>query len=347
MKTPSLSVIVAVRNVEKYLPKMLSSIDGQRKFLHELIFIEDGSADRTAVILEQFIRNRNNVHLLKINPTGVSFARNWGLQKATGDFVLFLDGDDLFNEFFFEKMLNAVKEDTDVVVCRSRELDDVTGLSCSQHWAVRKDNYPNNGNQVFYKYLGWAWDKIFRREFLLKNGIQFPNLQNSEDLVFVYKALLLTNKVEVIDDELIYHRVSNSLSLSNLRSKHVSDAYNAVKQLHDFLISNQKISEKNSVCFQEWAADFILWAYKIEKSSLEELKKSFPIIQWNELTYKKKLYFKPLDLKLNYILSSLPSPIRKFYFLLFFLKKYGVKRFLIRTLSETLKTILKLKGKFL
>ena len=61
MKTPSLSVIVAVRNVEKYLPKMLSSIDGQRKFLHELIFIEDGSADGTAVILEEFVKNRNNI----------------------------------------------------------------------------------------------------------------------------------------------------------------------------------------------------------------------------------------------------------------------------------------------
>lgn len=56
MKTPSLSVIVAVRNVEKYLPKMLSSIDGQRKFLHELIFIEDGSADGTAVIWKSLLR---------------------------------------------------------------------------------------------------------------------------------------------------------------------------------------------------------------------------------------------------------------------------------------------------
>ena len=129
MKTPSLSVIVAVRNVEKYLPKMLSSIDGQRKFLHELIFIEDGSADGTAVILEEFVKNRNNIHLLKINPSGVSFARNLGLQKATGDFVLFLDGDDFFNEFFFEKMLNAVKEDTDVVVCCSREPVSYTHLT--------------------------------------------------------------------------------------------------------------------------------------------------------------------------------------------------------------------------
>lgn len=346
MKTPSLSVIVAVRNVEKYLPKMLSSIDGQRKFLHELIFIEDGSADGTAFILEQFVKNRKNVHLLKINPSGVSVARNLGLKKATGDFVLFLDGDDYFNEFFFEKMLGAVKEDTDVVICRSREFDDVTGLSCSQHWAVRTVSSSYNDDQVFYKYLGWAWDKIFRREFLLKNGIQFPNLRNSEDLVFVYKALLLTNKVEVVDDELIYHRVSNSLSLSNLRSNHVSDAYDAVKQLHDFQISNKKITVKNSVCFQEWAADFILWAYKIEKSSLDELTKSFPIIHWNELIYKNKLYFKPLDLKLYYVLSDLPPPMRKFYFLLFFLKKYGTKRFLIRALSETLKNIGKLKDKF-
>lgn len=269
-KKKELSVIITVFNLSDVLIPCLKSIENQSVKPLEVIIIDDGSTDSSSQIIEQFLIRNPNWECFYTNNKGVSSARNFGVRKAKGEYLLILDGDDVFDKNFFSLMLNETKSSPDIVICGAWELDNLTNLSVPLYWNIRTKYLPKesgfsaeqlDGN-VFYSFMGWAWDKMYRREFLIKNDLFFPELHNSEDLVFVYESLVLAKSIRILKDRLIFHRVNRSNSLSNSLAKYPKEYTKALDYIEKALKKSPEIFSREKQCYLAWKADFSLWAIK-------------------------------------------------------------------------------------
>lgn len=213
------SVIIPVYNLEKYIKACVKMFQNQTYADFELIFINDGSKDNTLEILKTF--NDSRIKIFSIEKSNAGMARNFGLSKAAGKWIIFFDGDDICENTFLEKMTAKAEEfDTDVAICASNEyiekkqkfsnhrvshlletIDDSL-QNCAKNLHEIKDNTLLE--------LAEPWNKIYKKEFLISNGIKFPNLPNSEDLPFAYQVLLNAEKISFVKEILVSRRIRKS-----------------------------------------------------------------------------------------------------------------------------------------
>ena len=117
IKRPKVSIIVPVYNAEEYLEQCLDSIVNQTLKDIEIILVDDNSTDKSPVIMCEYQKNDSRINILKGKGTGAGGARNVGLEKAKGDYLLFLDADDFFELNMAEKMYNrGVETNSDIVI---------------------------------------------------------------------------------------------------------------------------------------------------------------------------------------------------------------------------------------
>ena len=117
LSRPLLSVIVPVYRVETYLPKCLDSLVGQTYADLEIILVDDGSPDRSGAICDEYAARDSRIVVIHQENRGASQARNAGLDRATGEFVAFVDSDDYLDFSMYENLMKAVVEyDADIVI---------------------------------------------------------------------------------------------------------------------------------------------------------------------------------------------------------------------------------------
>lgn len=213
------SVIIPVYNLEKYIKGCVKMFQNQTYADFELIFVNDGSTDKSLEILKSFDDSR--IKIFNVEKSNAGMARNFGLNKANGKWIIFFDGDDICKNTFLEKMVKKAEEfDTDVAICASNEyiekkqkfsnhrvshlletIDDSL-QNCAKNLHEIKDNTLLE--------LAEPWNKIYKKEFLISNGIKFPNLPNSEDLPFAYQVLLNAEKISFVKEILVSRRIRKS-----------------------------------------------------------------------------------------------------------------------------------------
>ena len=142
--------------------------------------------------------------VLQQQNNGAGVARNYGMTKATGEYLAFLDSDDLYEPAMLQEMyVTAKKDDLDVIVCRVDAFDDKTGESRNFSWTIKEKKLPNvkpfSGLDVqkdfFSIFVWWPWDKLFKKSYIDKLGIQFQNLRTTNDLFFVAAATIKADKI--------------------------------------------------------------------------------------------------------------------------------------------------------
>ena len=116
---PKISIIVPVYNVEKYIERCLKSLVNQTLQDIEIIIVNDGSQDKSEEIIEKYVKeNHNKIKYYEKSNGGLSSARNYGIEYATGEYIAFLDSDDYVETNMYEEMYNlAKKENADMVEC--------------------------------------------------------------------------------------------------------------------------------------------------------------------------------------------------------------------------------------
>ena len=194
------SIIVPVYQVEKYLRKCLDSLVKQTLPEIEIIIINDGSPDQSQVIIDEFQQN----YPLKIKSFikengGLSDARNFGLDRATGEFIGFVDSDDEVSKTMFEEMYSlAIKHQAEMVICNLQKVDehgDVTQKLTQIPNMPEKINLRENFS-VFSDLSYFACNKIFKRELFenkrFKKGIHFEDIQLIPQLLLKCKTIAQT-----------------------------------------------------------------------------------------------------------------------------------------------------------
>jgi len=189
---PKVSIVLPVYNKEEYLPTTLNSLLSQSYQDWELIAVDDGSTDTSGEILEHFARRDPRITLVSQENRGVSAARNSGLSKAAGEWVWFVDADDVPNkDFLADVFACSIDEKVGIIVGNYERLEKnrtVTQVEIEERGCISAKQFPD----LFMKYQyhtgfwGYLWNKLINRKQLLSSNVKFQEgLTLAEDLKFM------------------------------------------------------------------------------------------------------------------------------------------------------------------
>ena len=207
----TVSIIIPVYNLEEHLKNLFKSIESQENINgFEFIFIDDGSEDNSLKILKEYAENKPFIKIFSGSNKGVSFVRNKGLDNATGDYILFIDGDDIIDKDYCSTIRNKLKNfDGD---CFFFGMDEINN----------SDKTISKFPQTCY-YKGIITDKVLsdflrrkilikifaicvKKELIEKNDIRFDeDTKYGEDLFFIWKVLLNLKEIDCIEKSLYYY----------------------------------------------------------------------------------------------------------------------------------------------
>ena len=262
---PVVSVVIPAYNASRYVAQTLQSVCDQTLDDIEVIVVDDGSTDETAAIVAGFCERDARVRLLSQPNSHAGVARNRGMAEASGEYLYFLDADDLVERTALATMVEGARScDADVVVCRSRKLDVRTGATEGIYYALRDWplRTPLTQEQVaqtlFRSVVGWPWDKLFRREFVAAHGLEFQSLRSTNDAYFVFVAMALARTTYCVPEVLVTHRVNDSSSVSNTRGASWDNSLIAARAIGQRL-RDEGIYGLFERTYLNWCVDFTKW----------------------------------------------------------------------------------------
>lgn len=208
-----LSVIIPVYNTEKYLSKCLDSVVAAVDSDAEVLVINDGSPDHSEEIIEEYVKRFPRIfRYFKKENGGLSDVKNFGLARAEGEFVIFLDSDDFIEPEMYREMLKAAEQENAEVVTCDIYMDYEDGTPRQVVPCASK-----RGKTVFERILDtWlmpaSWNKLVRRE--LYRGLDFPKGLNNEDVCVTPVVLARANKIKTLHKS-YYHYLQRAGSIQN------------------------------------------------------------------------------------------------------------------------------------
>lgn len=185
-----ISVIVPVYNAALFLDEMIKSVLKQTYKNWELLLVENGSQDTSAVICKAYAQHYDQIHMIETTNTSIGSARNIGIEQAKGDYLFFVDADDyLASNTIFEDLLKvAVSGSVDIVVCNYERLWKGKLLPAASHAAFSKfdPNLEEFRFQGFFSVgsLSYVWNKLYRKQFLTDHALRFEEYDYAEDKLF-------------------------------------------------------------------------------------------------------------------------------------------------------------------
>lgn len=221
MRRPKLSVVVIAFNNELYIEEALQSLQEQTYTNFEVVVVNDFSSDRTGELIDHFVEGKTNftaIHLPE-NSGGCSTPRNTGIANSTGEYVMFLDGDDWYTVTACEKMVEAIER---------------TGSDFVAGQVIRTNNYEIWYHKQLYsierinlnirEFMGMLFDslsvnKIYKRSFLDAHQLRFPEGIHYEDIVFTGKAYFLAESFSIIPEPVYYWRVVENSDVKSITNR--------------------------------------------------------------------------------------------------------------------------------
>ena len=221
----SVSVIVPVYNVEKYLDECLSSLVNQTLSELEIIVVNDGTKDNSQSIIDHYVKQYPNkvVSLIKENG-GLGDARNYGIPYAKGEYIGFVDSDDIVHLEMVEKMFNKAKlEDSDLVLCDLEYFYETSSEKMVKEGLVQIENIDVN-KTVFLSPL-FAWNKLYRRSLFIESGLKYPIGLWYEDIPVTVPFFTLAKKISYVHETLIYYRQRSTSIMGSVDNPKVKDIF--------------------------------------------------------------------------------------------------------------------------
>lgn len=294
------SVIIPVYNVEKYLEECLESVVNQTLSDIEIICIDDGSADKSFEILQQYAEKDSRIKIFKQENQGAAAARNNGLDKAIGDYLYFLDSDDYIKSDCLEKMYNKITlENSDICVCQSETLLDseqkikVGGVSKIKKVSDRnKFNVYDIPNVIFEFCNIPAFTKLYKADFIKNNKIKFQEIKTCNDVFFNFFSLTLANSITTVPEALVIYRSEQKNNLSANRGKHINCVLEAFSLLKTELEKQNLFSLVEESFYKRAVSCFNYEIGRLEKSQrVTWAKKLFSFVPAEYMNIRQNMTF--------------------------------------------------------
>lgn len=218
----NLSIIVPCYNVEEYLPKCLESILNQTYKDFELICINDESSDKTLEIIEAYAKKDARVKIINQKKKGISVARNEGLKQSVGKYIGFVDSDDFIEPETYEVAIKTLEEKkadivywgTKIEVSETSNISEKTVRKVETYHKLKRTGLILGADEIINNVTFTIWNKLFKKEIITENKIEFPLGRFFEDNEFILKYLLFCNSMYCLD-RLYYHYVQRKKSVMN------------------------------------------------------------------------------------------------------------------------------------
>jgi len=276
----AVSVIIPVFNAGNYLRQCINSVISQTLRDIEIICIDDGSTDDSSRILHEYSQRDFRIKLIEQTNKGVGVARNTGLELSNGKYVLFLDADDYIEPDLLESaFVEAEASNADFVMFDAYCFDDESGIKLDSDWIVKTELLPDTRTfsvkdipkHIFTFSYNVVWNKLYRKDFVLKSGLFFLHLPNSQDSYFACMSLALAKKINYIDRKLIHYRRNNKLSISSglFTNAGTKNLMSAMKRISSELEGLEFFSSIKQSFFN-YSTNLLLWALNKSKNSVYE-----------------------------------------------------------------------------
>ena len=295
-----ISVVIPVYKVEQYLRRCINSILGQSYKNIEIILIDDGSPDKCGKICDEYKKKDSRIKVIHKVNGGLSEARNYGIDVATGEYIIFVDSDDFVNENMCEILLsNAKKYSADIVGCNFKEV--FTNNKSKINEQKMKNNIEIYSNIEMIKQLYFnlttdknvVWNKIYKRKIFFDKKIRFPVGILHEDDYIIYKLYYKANKVVYINDILYYYFRHENTITYNFSNKNIIDLIKG--RIEQYFFIKDKNENLNNI-IKAHSIDFYFYINKlILKNNMNKNIDVFKILK----NYKKMIIEENKNILLN------------------------------------------------
>ncbi|MBQ4058958.1 MAG: glycosyltransferase family 2 protein [Lachnospiraceae bacterium] len=252
MRNVKVSVIIPFYNGEEYADATMNALMTQTLHDIEIICVDDDSTDDTYNKLMAFSKEDNRISVYKQKKSNAGAARNLGFRYATGEYLLFLDSDDLYERDLIEKLyIEAKNKDADVCVCDADQFNVVNGKCIVKPQYLRRKLIPDNlpfsrktiGKYILYFTNSAPWNKMIKREFMLHNQILFQEIDRANDQYFSIMCLMLAERITVVKERLVHYKVNQEHNLTAKYSETPLCSYQAMLKVKDTLQEKELLED--------------------------------------------------------------------------------------------------------
>ena len=280
------TLIVPVYNSEKYIGKCLDSILEQTYTNLEIMIINDGSKDKSQEIINTYKEKYpDKIIAIEQENKGVAKTRNESIQKANGKYIMFVDNDDYLDKDYIQTFIKiAMQGDYDVVLGGYRRPN-------SDGKIVKESTLKDT--QWSKLMITAPWAKIYKKQYLIENKIEFFCGNLGEDVYFNLKAMFLSKKIKIVD-YVGYNWFFNNQSVSNTTQKNIKklQVYELLNSCYDML-KQDNLLEENYEIIKTYFTRYIIWLISFSTKRLpyktisEEYDKLFKWLEEKFPDYKK------------------------------------------------------------
>ena len=240
------SVIIPIYNSCRYIRPAMDSVMNQTLSEIEIICVDDGSTDTSLDMLKIYKERDPRIRIITETNAGPAHARNNGFRRARGEYVIFLDSDDFFELDLLEQLYNEAKEkDLDISIAKydvynskkskfRSKIENEHSRIYESGVVTSKNEYPD---YILESTTGAAWNKLFKRSFLIEKNISFlTDVMMFEDVYFTVTALAFAERVGMLQNVLVHHRIYNEQSRARTFKKYYSQVPLVYLRIKEFLM---------------------------------------------------------------------------------------------------------------
>ena len=294
MQSPVISITLATYNVEQYIADSLDCIINQTYKNIEIICIDDGSKDNTLQILQDYAKKDPRIVVVaKQKNEGLAVARNMSLELAKGKYVMFLDGDDLFDLQMIEKAVKvAEKEDADMVIWDYSVFYQEEEIKEKMNQSTIFDGINAKNKKQLLKLPAFTWIKLFKTQKLRELGVTFPKGLTRQDIPVYWQVITSIEKIALLPERLSYYRQQPQATTAQ-KDKRLLDLIQIMQITQNYLQEQQLYAIYQDVFLESQLNllygiyDNIDSAYKDE--TLSHIKKELKDDQWQYVFSSKPL----------------------------------------------------------
>ena len=269
-----ISVIIPIYNVDKYLYKCIDSVLKQTYSDFELLLIDDGSKDLSGNICKEYEQKDKRVHYIWKENGGVSSARNEGIKRAKGDYIVFIDSDDFIADDFLEHLINTNK--VDFSMCGYEIYDALNKVTLNRYECQKVSGSLNDLAKNIRLYLETPFllgpcFKLFKTDIIKNNYVHFPqDLSYGEDAIFVFDYLKYCESISITPYIGYYYCRQGNESLSKKFLVDKIDINFRINKKIELLLDQENIEDRSIILADRILECFVSYTKELTNSNLSE-----------------------------------------------------------------------------
>ena len=294
-----LSIIIPIYNVEKYLTKCIESILNDTYKDYEIILVNDGSKDNSQVIIDEYVKEYPDKIKAYIKENGgLSDARNYGITKASGEYITFIDSDDYIEKDYLYHAMNIIdKENPDLLIS---DLNYIWENSDKEMYQKGLSNRNVNPKKDIFLSPLFAWNKIYKKELFDKLNLRYPKGLWYEDIPVTLTFAVNTNKISYYSGLSVNYLQRDTSIMGSKYNDKMFDIFKIMDMVKDSLNKYNLYNEYKDE-LEYLAIEQLMWygAFRFLRTDRYKdlLNKSFEYMNMNFPNYKHNKYLKDIDLK--------------------------------------------------